>query len=322
MKKLGDPAIALTVVVCSLVLFFALTFALNGNPFNRPARTLLAQLPDITGLGPSSQVKYAGAVAGDIARVRMLTPDERLASAHPENAVEITIALNNDVPPLNEGLTASVSSDTLLSDKFLLLEGGDPKAPILANGATIAAIPPSTFDAVLRELSGFMARIQAVFGGSQNNLDGIWPKVDRLVTSLQGTVAKIDTLIGNGDGLLTNVNGLVRRGDGFVTNADQLVTSSRTLVDTNADAVNRMIRQLSTAADSLDSLARRTDRLIRQNEGHINTSAADAQAALAELRDTAVSLHSFVNSLRIRPQQLIWGPGRQLPAPTPVSSAE
>jgi len=81
---------------------------------------------DITGVQQSSIVKYAGAKAGYVHAIRMLTPEERTASAHPENTVEVTLAINNNVPALNEGLTASVASDTLLSDKFVLLSGGNP----------------------------------------------------------------------------------------------------------------------------------------------------------------------------------------------------
>ncbi len=315
MKKFGDPAIALTVVACSAVLFLALAFALNGNPFDRPTRTLKAQLPSIIGLERTSPVKYAGATAGSIHSVRMLTPEERLRSAHPENAIEIVIALDNGVPPLNEGLTASVSSDTLLSDKFLLLEGGDPTAPALANGATIAAIPPATFDVVLRELSSFLVQVEDVFGGSKDSLDGILPKVDRLLDDLRGTVTKVDGLVGHGDSLLTDVDTLVNKGDGLVANADGLVTGGRKLLDDNSEPINRMIRQLSSAAASLDSVAQRTEKLIKDNANNIDASATDAREALAELRDTAVQLHAFVNSLRARPQQLIWGPGRQRPAP-------
>jgi ABC-type transporter Mla subunit MlaD len=283
---------------------------LNGNPFDRPSRTLRAQLPDVTGIEPSSMVKYAGAPAGTVHSIRMLTAEERLASADPANAVEIVIALNNNVPPLSEGLIASVSSDTLLSDKFLLLSGGDPKAPALKNGALIAAIAPVTFDAILRDLGGALAKFKQIFGGAGGQFEGILPKVDKLIDDLNGTVAKADGLIGGGNGLITNANTLVDDGDGLVGNANKLVAGGQDLIDTNKEPIKRLIAQFSTAADSLDDLAKRADKLIKDNEGNINSSARDAKAALAELKEVAVSTHALVNSLRERPQQLLWGPGR------------
>jgi ABC-type transporter Mla subunit MlaD len=317
MKKLGDWAIALTVVVCSIVLFLALAFALHGNPFNRPSRTLVAQFPDITGIQTSSLVKYAGATAGNVHSVRMLTPGERTASGHPENAIEVTLALRNSVPALSTGLVASITSDTLLGDKFVLLTGGDPGAPELANGALITAVAPVTFDALLRDVAGALATLRQLFGGAQGSFDGILPKVDKLLTDLNGTVAKANSLIGNGDGLITNANTLVDHGDGLIANADQLVISGRSLIDGNKDAINRLIAQLSTAADNLDRLARRADALVRNNEGNINATTADAKVAVSELKAAAISTRALMESLRSRPQQLIWGPGRQRPTPAP-----
>ena len=313
MKKLGDWSIALTVVACSLVLFLALAFALQGNPFDHPKRTLRAQFPDITGIQPNSAVKVAGATAGDVHSIRMLTPQERVASSDPRNAIEVVIAINNDVPALSEGLTASVSSDTLLSDKFLLLSGGDPKAPELANGAMIASITPVTFDAVLRDIAGALATIKQLVGSFENNgaVDGILPKIDKLLTDLNSTVAQANALIDGGNGLIKNANTLVDSGDGLIDNANKFVASGQSLIDTNKDAINRMIAQLSTAADSLDQVAKRSEKLLKDNEGNINSSLKDARAALSELKDVATATHAFVNSLRERPQQLLWGPGRQ-----------
>ncbi len=311
MKKFGDWAIALTVVACSVVLFLALAFALQGNPFDRPSRTLRAQFPDITGVQASSLVKYAGATAGSVHSVRMLTPEERAASANPANAVEIIIALNKEVPPLSPGLTASVASDTLLSDKFILISGGDPKMPALANGALIASITPVTFDAILRDLSSALATFHQLLGGAPGGaLDGILPKVDALLAQLGATVTQAQGLVANGNGLIGNANGLIRNGDGLVTNADHLIASGQTLLDTNKEPINHMISQLSKAADSLDSLAKRADQLIRDNEKNITSGAADAKVALNELKAAAISTHALVDSLRARPQQLIWGPGR------------
>jgi ABC-type transporter Mla subunit MlaD len=315
MKKLGDPAIALTVVACSIVLFLALAFALNGNPFDHPARTLRAVLPDITGIAPSSAVKYAGAMAGTVHSVRMLTPEERIASGNSDNAVEITIAINNNVPTLSQGLSASVSSDTLLSEKFLLLSGGDPKAPALQNGALISAIPPTTFDAILRDLGGALAKFKQIFGGAGGQFEGILPKVDKLMDDLNATVAKADALIGGGNGLIANANTLVDNGDGLVRNADEFIGDGKALINDNKETIKRMIAQLSTAADSLDDLAKRADKIIKDNEGNINSAAKDAKDALSELKEVAVATHALVNSLRARPQQLLWGPGRT-PKPT------
>jgi ABC-type transporter Mla subunit MlaD len=305
MKKLGDPAIALTVVVCSIVLFLALAFALQGNPFDQPHRTLRAQFTDVTGIQPSSLVKYAGATAGRVRAIRMLTPEERNASAHPENTVEVTIAINNNVPGLNAGLIASVASDTLLSDKFLLLSGGNPKAPLLADGAEIPSITPITFDAILRDLSSTLERMHQLFGsGAANSLEGILPKVDALLADLNKTVDQAQGFISNGNTLIDNADGMVKNGDNLIGDASQLINSNKV-------AINRMVRDLSSAATTLDQLAKRTDKLIKDNSSTLTTTLVDARAAVRDLKAAAVTTRALVESLKSRPQQLIWGPGRQ-----------
>lgn len=320
MKKLGDWAIALTVVGCSAVLFFALVFALQGNPFDRPERTLRASFPDVTGIQASSLVKYAGAIAGTVHSVRMLTPEERAASTQPENVIELVLAIDNKVPALSEGLVASVASDTLLSDKFIVLLGGDPKAPALKNNAVIASITPVTFDAILRDLSGVLAKLRQLVGGGDggNPLDGIMPKVDKLLTDLGDTVAKANGLIGSGDGLIDNANGLVNHGNGLIKNADGLVNDGRTLIDANKDAISKAVVQLGATAGSLDDLARRLDQLVKKNEGSVQAILGDAKVTLSELKSAAITARQLAEQLRARPQSLLWGPGRP-PKKAPAS---
>ncbi len=311
MKKLGDGAIALTVVACSLVLFLALLFALHGNPFARPSRTLRVQLADSTGLQTSSLVKFAGATAGTIHRIRILPPDERAQAANPANAVELTLALNPGVPPLTEGVTASVAADTLLSDKFLLLTAGNPKAPVLANNALVPGVAPVTFDALLRDLSGALTTFRQLLGGLEpGQVDDLLPKVDQLLGRLDQTVTQAQGLITHGDKMITGADGLVDHGRALVTNAGSLLDETR-------EPLKKLVTQLGSAADNLDSLARRADTLLRTNSDTLNATAQDARLAIAELKAAATSTRAFADSLLVRPQQLIWGPGRR-PAPTPT----
>lgn len=315
MKKLGDWAIALTVVACSIVLFLALAFALQGNPFSRPGRTLRAQFPDITGIQPSALVKFAGANAGTVHSVRILTPEERAASENPANAIELVLALNSRVPPVTRGVVASVSSDTLLADKFILLEAGDPRGPVLAEGALVPTLTPVTFDALLRDINGTLASLRKVVGGGEGDaLGDLVTKVDQLLARLDATVTQAQGLIGNGDKLVTNAGGLVKNGDALVADAGEFL-------DATKPPVERLLGQLSRAADALESLSRRGDRLLAKNEDNLNATAEDARVAVSELKAAAISTRALMESLRARPQQLIWGPGRSRNAPaTPGSN--
>ena len=99
-RNFGDWAIALTVVACSVVLFLALALALSGTMLGKPGRALRVNFHDVMGITPGAQVKYGGAMAGKVAGIRMLTLQERAATGDPLNTVEVTLALNDNVPPL------------------------------------------------------------------------------------------------------------------------------------------------------------------------------------------------------------------------------
>jgi ABC-type transporter Mla subunit MlaD len=307
-RRFGDWAIAGVVVACSAVLFAALAFALGGNPFSRPSRTLRVNLPDATGIGPSSQVKYAGAVAGSVATVRMLTPRERIDSGDPANAVELTLALNPGVPELSQGLHAAISSDTILSDKFILLIGGDPAAPALADAAVIPGTPPTTIDELSSKLDLALDSLRGVTGGGA---EGALSRIGKLIDEANAAVAEARALVGSANGFIGEGSALVKNGDSLVGDARALVANGRSLLDENREPLRDLIAKLSKTADSLDDLAARADKVVRDNEAALGATLDDARAAVENLKIAATYARLVLRSLAKRPQQLLWGPGRQ-----------
>mgnify|MGYP003693971085 CR=1 FL=1 len=93
-KNFNDWAVALIVIACSIMLFLALAFALSGKVLGAPSRPLRVNFHDVTGVTLGSQVKFAGAIAGKVASIRMLTPEERTKSGDPLNAVQLLLAIN------------------------------------------------------------------------------------------------------------------------------------------------------------------------------------------------------------------------------------
>ncbi|PYL13659.1 MAG: hypothetical protein DMF43_04260 [Verrucomicrobia bacterium] len=118
-SNLSDFLVALFVIACSVVLLAALTFALSGYHLKKPTRTLQINYEDVTGIKVNSEVRYAGAPAGRVIAMRHLTAKEREASANKKVAVLVTVSLDEGIPPLPTDVTATLSSDTLLSPKNL-----------------------------------------------------------------------------------------------------------------------------------------------------------------------------------------------------------
>ena len=118
-RNFADYIVALAVIACSLVLLGALTIALSGYRLKKPARTLQINYEDVTGIKVNSEVRYAGAPAGRVIAIRPLSIAERSSSANKKDAVRVTIGLDEDVPPIPTDAVATLSSDTLLSPKFV-----------------------------------------------------------------------------------------------------------------------------------------------------------------------------------------------------------
>src|SRR5256712_13488245 len=73
--------------------------------------------------------------------MRHLTAKEREARANKKAAVRVRVSLDEGIPPLPADVTATLSSDTLLSPKFVALSAGTPGGETLANNAAIEGHP-------------------------------------------------------------------------------------------------------------------------------------------------------------------------------------
>src|SRR6266850_1882898 len=106
-RNLSDYIVALSVIVCSLVLLGALTLALSGYRLKKPARTLQIDYQDVTGIKLHSEVRYAGAPAGRVIAMRHLTAAERAKSATNRDAVVVTVSLDDKIPALPVDVVAT-----------------------------------------------------------------------------------------------------------------------------------------------------------------------------------------------------------------------
>jgi ABC-type transporter Mla subunit MlaD len=156
-KNASDYLVAISVIVCSLVLLAALTYALGGwRPSNR-GHTLEVDFVDVTGVKLHSDVRYAGAHAGTVTNIRHLTDEERAAlpAEKRRNAVRVTLSLEEKLVPLPGDILVGISSDTMLSDKFVALTGGSPDAPRLADGTLLQGRSGGGLDDLINAVGPF-----------------------------------------------------------------------------------------------------------------------------------------------------------------------
>lgn len=302
-RNFNDWAVALIVVACSIVLFLALAFALSGKMLGSPSRSLRVNFHDVTGIGLGSQVRFAGANAGRISSIRMLSPEERTSSGDPLNAIQLLLALNPGVPPLPSDVTVSIAADTLLSDKFVLLSGGSSKAPLLADDAILQGIPPVTFDRLTREIDGALEGLRGMLSGTKGESGDIFERIRLLIAETQGLLAAAKPVVQDAQSLLTDAKPVLQ-------DAKLLAADARQLVADNKAPISQAILQLDRSAGAIERLATKGSDLVASNEKRLNALISDLKVTSQNLKVTSTYTKIFFYSVLQRPTKLIWGTRR------------
>ena len=265
-KNFSDYLVALSVILCSIVLLAALTFALSGYRLKKPSRTLRIQYEDVTGIKIHSEVRYAGAPAGRVIAVRHLTSAERAKLPNKKDAVIVTVELDDGIPPLPADVTATLSSDTLLAPKFDALSAGTPGAKTLANNAAVEGHPAYGIE-----------QITAAAGPLFENANKLLDNLDTTVTDVHGNLGDFLPKLGPlADSLkldVDNLQNLLKNLESVSKNADQFLGTANTFVGTTDKSLEEQMKELhvillnlkvmTTHAKALvDSLAEKPNRVI------------------------------------------------------------
>jgi len=257
-KNLSDYIVALVVIACSALLVTALTIALSGWHKQGNGRTQDIDFPDVTGIHMRSEVRYAGAPAGSVIAIRLLSIAERRdATGHQrDNAVRVTVALRPSVPPLPEDIHASLSSDTLLSDKFVALSAGSPDAPPLAAGVVLQG-----------QNSGGLDKLADSFEPVVGSIAQLLKKVDTVLDSVEPVIKK------TGDAVDTLKSGL---GDAL-------------------PRISKLADGLKSTSDTADLAIKRIDRLIAEVDEPIKTDLKEIKGTLVQLDQTLGEADRFIS---------------------------
>ncbi|PYJ01241.1 MAG: hypothetical protein DMF00_05570, partial [Verrucomicrobia bacterium] len=227
-RNISDYIVALFVITCSIVLLAALTFALSGYRLKKPTRTLQINYEDVTGVKVNSEVRYAGAPAGRVIAMRHLTAQEREASANKKDAVTVTIGLNEGIPPLPVDVTATLSSDTMLSPKFVALSAGTPGGQTLPNNAEIEGHPSYGLEQITAaagplfdNANKLIDNLNVTVTGLKKDLDQFMPKLGPLADSLKTDVDNLQNVLKNVESMAKDADKVFGSADLFVKSTDK-----------------------------------------------------------------------------------------------------
>ncbi|HEV2718203.1 MAG TPA: MlaD family protein [Terriglobales bacterium] len=265
-RNLSDYIVALFVIACSIVLLAALTFALSGYRLKKPTRTLQINYEDVTGVKVNSEVRYAGAPAGRVIAIRHLTAKEREASINKKDAVTVTVSLDEGIPPLPIDVTATLSSDTMLSPKFVALSAGTPGGQTLANNANIEGHPSYGLEQITAaagplfdNANKLLDNLNVTVTGLKKDLDQFTPKLGPLADSLKTDVDNLQNVLKNIEGMAKDADKVLGTADIFIKSTDKqlqeqlkqlhvtllnlkvVTTYAKALVETLAQKPNRVI---------------------------------------------------------------------------------
>lgn len=285
---------AIAVILCSLVLLGALTVALSGYRLKKPQRTLQIDYADVTGIHLASELRYAGAPAGHVIGIRLLTSEERKADTQVKrgsaNAVRITVEVNNDVPQIPDDARASINSDTLLSEKFISLSAGSPvgtdlgdkKVQELANNAV---------------LQGYPGGLDALLNG-----DGLGD----LLASAQGLIEKVQSLMGDlHTNVVPGVDSLLKSAQKDIDQLGPLLININDIVSDKGD-LRPAIDKLQGIETDLDAVLKKADSLVGNVNGELDGRMKQIKVVLDDLKVAMTYVKSFTKQIAEKPNRVIF----------------
>lgn len=296
----SDYLIAAAVIACSAVLLVALTVALSGWKPSRKERVIYVDFPDVTGIRLHSPVRYAGAPAGSVSAFRLLTDEERNNTNW--SAVRVTLTLSDDVPALPDDVRASLSSDTMLSEKFIALSAGSPDRPKLPDGTILLGASASGIETVM------------------DSVGPLVQSVDRLVAQLQSTISGFDKVVDKtGAAVETLDTGLKDALPRFSNLADSLKTTAETATNalaridkTVGDLDPKLKEDLNRLGAALTDLQKVLVSIDKQVDGRMG----ELSVVLQNLKVVSTHAKTLSKTLAEKPHRLIFG-GKEKPPELP-----
>jgi ABC-type transporter Mla subunit MlaD len=278
-KNLSDYIVALSVIACSLVLLAALTIALSGYRLKKPSRTLQINYEDVTGIKVHSEVRYAGAPAGRVIAMRHLSAKERASSANKRDAVQVTVNLDEGIPPLPADVAATLSSDTLLAPKFVALSAGTPGGKTLANNSVIEGHPAYGIEQItaaagplFEHANQLLDNLNETVSDLKVDLGDFMPKLSPLADTLKIDLDQLQNVVKGLDGIETQAGTVLNTANLFISGTDRQLQEQ--LKELHVTLLN--LKVISTHAKALvEALGEKPNRLIFSGKAAKLTPEAD-----------------------------------------------
>jgi ABC-type transporter Mla subunit MlaD len=170
--------------------------------------------------------------------------------------VRVTVGLIEGIPPLPTDVTATLSSDTMLSPKFVALSAGTPGGETLANDATIEGHPAYGIE-----------QITAAAGPLIDNANKLIDNLNVTVTSLKKDLAEFTPKLGPlADSLkvdVDNFQNVVKNLDSVSKDADKVLSTADTFIGATDKQLQEQLKQLHVSLLNLKVITTHAKGLVQ-----------------------------------------------------------
>jgi len=260
-------------VLAGLLLFTAGLF-LIGNRHEAFARHIeyYAEFSNLSGLTKGAKVQVAGMDAGEILDIGV--------PGTPASRFRVHIRINDALQGLvRTDSVATIGTEGVVGDTFLLIHPGTAAAPSAAAQATLRSKEPTEIADLLEQGKGTLADMDTTV----KNANGILTSVGG---NLNTTLAGVDTTVGNVNDVVVGLK--EGRGPaGMLLRDEALANQIRTTV-ANTQKATADLSHASGQADSLisDIQSRQLPQKVDDVLGSVKSAAVNIDATTGTLRQT------------------------------------
>lgn len=299
--------VGLFVLVATGLLVVTL-FSMSGV-FGRSGRIYRAYFKNAGGLGPGSEVRYAGGPpAGRVTIVRTDLQDP--------SRIEIDFRVDDQVPVKTDS-KAKISSLGPLGDNFLGIVPGSTTAPSAPSGTVLTGMDYASFDDLTSKINALAPQASVLL-----------INLNARVTDLQETIRRVNGLLNannraNIAASLSNVRGMLSEDRPVLHSTLNNLNSTSSKLGPLIDDLKKTANQANVALSHIDATLTENRPDLRQAitemratltsasaltdqlNSLLDTNSDNLDVIIANLRDVTENLKAFTETIKTRPAALI-----------------
>lgn len=260
-------------VIAGLTLFTAGLF-LIGNRHEAFVSHIeyYAEFKDLSGLTKGAKVQVAGMDAGQVVDIGV--------PGSPAARFRVHIRINDALHGLvRTDSVATVGTEGVVGDTFLLIHPGSPNAPAAAAQATLPSKEPIEMADLLEQGKGVLANVDTTVKNANGLLTSVGGNLNATLSGAQTTLGNVnDVVVGIKQG--RGPAGMLLRDETVSTQIRQTLTSAQQA----ADSLNHAAGQANTLVSDIQS--RQLPQKIDDVLVSAKSAAANVDASTGQLRQT------------------------------------